>query len=183
MNKGLLKIASTLLFAMVCTIVYAQTSGSCGDNATWSYESTTLTISGTGAMDDYAYGEAPWNAYSLVIEKGITSIGNNAFAGCEKLNSVQYPSSGFTSIGDYAFSGCKVKNVTLPQTLTELGEGAFAGCQTRNVSIPGSLKKIGDYAFNSCQLEGFGIYEGVEEIGEGAFDDAFNNETNMRGCS
>lgn len=182
MNKGLLKIASTLLFAMVCTTVYAQTSGSCGDNATWSYESTTLTISGTGAMDDYAYGEAPWNAYaeemtSLVIESGITSVGNNAFAGCEKLNSVQYPATGFTSIGDYAFSGCKVKYVTLPKTLTTLGEGAFSGCQTRSASIPGSVKKIGDYAFNGCKLEGIGIYEGVEEIGEGAFDDAFNNES------
>ena len=103
-------LISTSLLLSVCFSVNAQeTSGSCGENATWTYESTTLTISGTGEMYDYAYGEAPWNAYaetmtSLVIEDGITSIGNNAFAGCEKLNSVQYPASGFTSIGDYAFS-------------------------------------------------------------------------------
>jgi hypothetical protein len=133
-------------------------------------------------MADYAYGEAPWNAYaaemtSLVIEDGITSIGSNAFVECEKLNSVQYPSTGFTSIGNYAFSGCKVKYVTLPNTLTTLGEGAFSGCQTEGASIPGSVKKIGDYAFNGCKLEGVSIYEGVEEIGEGAFDDAFNNES------
>ncbi len=98
MKKGLLKIASTFFLTMVCTSINAQeTNGSCGDNATWSYEGTTLTISGTGAIADYEYGEAPWIDYaeeitSLVIEKGITSIGNNAFAGCEKLNSVQYPS-------------------------------------------------------------------------------------------
>ena len=177
MKKGLLKFACTSLIAMLCMSVNAQdTSGSCGDNATWSYESTTLTISGTGAMDDYAYGEAPWNAYaetmtSLVIGEGITSIGNNAFAGFEKLNSVQYPASGFTSIGDYAFSGAKVKQPNLPRTLTHLGTGAFAGSQARGVSIPASLKKISDYAFEGCaNLDGVSIFEGVEEIGESAFD-------------
>lgn len=182
MKKGLLKLAFALFCAALCENIYAQTSGSCGENATWSYEGTTITISGIGEMADYTYGEAPWKSYaaditSLVIESGITSVGNNAFAGCEKLNSVQYPSTGFTSIGNYAFSGCKVKYVTLPNTLTTLGEGAFSGCQTKSVSIPGSLKKIGDYAFNGCKLEGVGIYEGVEEIGEGAFDDAFDNES------
>ena len=182
MKTKLTKLLFALFAVMVGTSVNAQTSGDCGDNATWSYESTTLTISGTGAMYDYAYGEAPWNAYageitSLVIESGITSVGNNAFAGCEKLNSVQYPSTGFTSIGDYAFSGCKLKYVTLPHTLTTLGEGAFSSCQTKSASIPGNVKKIGDYAFNDSKLESVAIFEGVEEIGEGAFDDAFNNES------
>ena len=170
-------LISTSLLLSVCFSVNAQeTSGSCGENATWTYESTTLTVSGTGEMYDYAYGEAPWNAYaetmtSLVIEEGITSIGNNAFAGFEKLNSVQYPASGFTSIGDYAFSGAKVKYPNLPRTLTNLGTGAFAGSQAKGVSIPASLKKIGDFAFESCaNLESVGIFEGVEEIGESAFD-------------
>lgn len=171
-------LISTSLLLYVCFSVNAQeTSGSCGTNATWSYESTTLTISGTGAMADYAYGEAPWftdyagTMTSLVISDGITSIGNNAFAGCEKLNSVQYPDSGFTSIGDYAFSGAKVKQPNLPRTLTHLGTGAFAGSQAKGVSIPASLKKIGDFAFESCaNLESVGIFEGVEEIGESAFD-------------
>ena len=110
MKKKLLRFLCTALMTVVCMSVNAQaTSGSCGDNATWSYESTTLTISGTGEMYDYTIEDyqttAPWKAYaetmtSLVIEDGITSIGNNAFAGCEKLNSVTYPASGFTSIGD-----------------------------------------------------------------------------------
>ncbi|MBO4498641.1 MAG: leucine-rich repeat domain-containing protein [Bacteroidaceae bacterium] len=177
MKKRLLQFLSTFLLVSVCCSVNAQeTSGSCGTNATWSYEGTTLTISGTGAVADYDYGETPWNAYaetmtSLVIEEGITSIGNNAFAGCEQLNSVQYPSSGFTSIGDYAFNSAKVKYITLPLTLTHLGTGAFAGSQVRSVAIPASLKKISDYAFEGCvSLESVGIFEGVEEIGESAFD-------------
>ncbi|MBR5934528.1 MAG: leucine-rich repeat domain-containing protein [Bacteroidaceae bacterium] len=178
MKKRLLPFFSTSLLISMCFSVNAQeTSGTCGTNATWSYEGTTLTITGTGAMADYDYGEAPWFAdysetmTSLVIEKGITSIGNNAFAGCEKLNSVQYPDSGFISIGDYAFSGAKVKNPNLPRTLTHLGTGAFAGSQAKYVSIPASLKKISDYAFEGCNnLESVGIFEGVEEIGESAFD-------------
>ncbi len=176
MKKRLLRFLCTALMAVVCMSVNAQASGSCGANATWSYESTTLTISGTGEMYDYAYGEAPWNAYaetmtSLIIEEGITSIGNNAFAGCEKLNSITYPASGFTSIGDYAFSGAKVKQPNLPRTLTHLGTGAFASSQAKGVSIPASLKKVGDYAFEGCaNLESVGIFEGVEEIGESAFD-------------
>ncbi|MBQ7495813.1 MAG: leucine-rich repeat domain-containing protein, partial [Bacteroidaceae bacterium] len=177
MKTILQRLMCMVIAAMACMSVNAQaTSGSCGDNATWSYESTTLTISGTGEMADYEYGETPWKDYaetmtSLVIEEGITSIGANAFAGCEKLNSVNYPSTGFTSIGDYAFSGAKVKNVNLPRTLTHLGTGAFSSCQTKGVAIPASLKKIGDYAFESCaNLEGVSIYEGVEEIGESAFD-------------
>lgn len=178
MKTKLTKLLFALFAVMVGTSMNAQaTSGSCGTNAAWSYEGTTLTISGTGAMDDYTYGEAPWYAdyastmTSLVIEDGITSIGNNAFAGCEKLNSVTYPASGFTSIGDYAFSGAKVKQPNLPRTLTHLGTGAFAGSQAKGVSIPASLKKIPDYAFEGCaNLEGVGIFEGVEEIGESAFD-------------
>ncbi len=177
MRTTLTKLMFALFAVMVGTSMNAQTSGSCGDNATWSYESTTLTISGTGEMYDYAYGEAPWYAdyastmTSLVIEDGITSIGNNAFAGCEKLNSITYPASGFTSIGDYAFSGAKVKQPNLPKTLTYLGTGAFAGSQARGVQIPASLKKIPDYAFEGCaNLDGVSIFEGVEEIGESAFD-------------
>ena len=59
MRKKLLRFLCTALMTVVCMSVNAQaTSGSCGANATWSYESTTLTISGTGEMNDYAYGEA-----------------------------------------------------------------------------------------------------------------------------
>ena len=178
MKKRLLNYLGTFFLLSMCFSVNAQeTSGTCGTNATWSYEGTTLTITGTGAMADYDYGEAPWFAdyaetmTSLVIEKGITSIGNNAFAGCEKLNSVSYPSTGFTSIGDYAFSGAKVKNPNLPRTLTHLGVGAYSCSQAKYVSIPASLKKISDFAFEGCNnLESVGIFEGVEEIGESAFD-------------
>ena len=63
-------------------------SGTCGENLTWEYDSEnqTLTICGTGDMYDYQEGETPWNVLkdktkisNIVIEKGVTGIGNNAF--------------------------------------------------------------------------------------------------------
>ena len=98
-------------------------SGSCGDKLTWSLsDDGTLTISGKGAMDNYKfdgydylansyyYTDAPWDTYryhikSVVIENGVTSIGDRAFYGCVNLSNVTIPSS-VTSIGEYAFYDC-----------------------------------------------------------------------------
>ena len=89
-------------------------NGSCGTNLTWSLntEDSTLTISGTGAMPDYFNDDipSPWAQYSsiikyLILEEGLSSIGNYAFKDNNNLISVTIPSS-VTSIGDYAFSGC-----------------------------------------------------------------------------
>ena len=78
-----------LLLLLVCSwtavCVFAQ-SGTCGANLTWNFDSSTgtLTISGTGAMRDYSYSSAPWysqrsNIKILVIQAGITTLGNYAF--------------------------------------------------------------------------------------------------------
>ena len=163
---------------MLCASVHAQaTSGSCGANATWEYEGTTLTISGTGEMADYNYGETPWKDYATTlkyvdIDLGITSVGNNAFADFDALTSVTFPPEGFVRIGEYAFSGCtSLKYPSLPKALTSLGTGAFSGSGIKGINIPRGVKRIGDYAFEGCfNLEGVSIYDGVEEIGDYAFD-------------
>ena len=164
--------------ALFCTSVNAQaTSGSCGTNATWEYDSGTLTISGTGEMDDFEYGETPWKDYAealkyVDIDSGITSVGNNAFAGFAALKSVTFPAENFVRIGEYAFSGCaSLKYPSLPKALTSLGTGAFSGSGIRGINIPRGVKRIGDYAFEGCfNLEGVSIFDGVEEIGDYAFD-------------
>ena len=85
--------------------------GTCGDNLTWVLtDDGTLTISGTGAMDDYDFGGAPWYAYGeqvavVVIEDGVTSIGDNAFVALRNFTSITIPAS-VTSIGDIAFFLC-----------------------------------------------------------------------------
>lgn len=74
--------------------------GICGDNLTWKFDSNgTLSISGTGGMTDYSLSsDVPWyNLYTLiktvVIEKGVTRIGNYAFNGCSNLTDLYYNSS------------------------------------------------------------------------------------------
>ena len=86
-------------------------SGTCGENLTWKYDSEgTLTISGTGEMPDYD-GNAPWSnytyasIYSIIVEDGVTSIGESAFCVCRQLQTVTIPES-MMKIGKYAFDAC-----------------------------------------------------------------------------
>ena len=82
--------------------------GNCGENATWVLADSVLTIGGTGAIYDYtASSSAPWYEYkngikSVVIEDGVTKIGNYAFYNCAYITNVTISNS-VTIIGDYAF--------------------------------------------------------------------------------
>ena len=112
-------------------------SGTCGENVKWTLtKDGTLTISGTGAMVDYPYStSAPWRSFrsqvkTVVIENGVTSIGNNAFYNCSSLTSVTIPSS-VTSIGNNAFYDCtSLTSVTIPGSVTSIGDRAFYGCSS-----------------------------------------------------
>ena len=83
------------------------------DNLTWTLTADgTLTISGTGKMKNYNYSDNQSPLYinssvkKVVIEDGVTSIGNSAFAYCRGLISITIPDS-VTSIGDSSFSNCE----------------------------------------------------------------------------
>ncbi|GHT67718.1 hypothetical protein FACS189452_05980 [Bacteroidia bacterium] len=111
-----------------------ETSGSCGTNATWSYNTSTkvLTISGTGAMTNYSGGNAPWDSYSTQITSvsitGVTSIGINAFFLYSGLTSVSIGNS-VTSIGSGAFQDCSgLTSINIPNSVTSIGNYAFYGC-------------------------------------------------------
>jgi len=89
----------------VCGLV----GGTCGTDVKWVLDEITgtLTISGTGKMKDYDMDPVPWIRYSssiknVVIEPGVTRIGDYAFRPCENLTEVTISSS-VTSIGDYIF--------------------------------------------------------------------------------
>ena len=102
----------TLFLALAASVgtLFAQ-SGTCGDNLTWNLSDGTLTITGTGSMKNYnSSSYAPWYSYitsikTVIIEDGVTSIGERAFYNCSSLASVTIGES-VTSIGDYAFKGC-----------------------------------------------------------------------------
>ncbi len=137
----------------------ADDSGSCGTNVTWTYNSTTktLTIQGSGVMRDYDFGkDTPWYSYStsiktVIIEEGVTSIGNYAFETCSGLTSVTIGNS-VTSIGRDAFSCCwGITSVTIPNSVTSIGNGAFQNCTgLTSVIIGNSVTSIRDFAFSGC---------------------------------
>ena len=89
------------------TATWTQTES---DNLVWTlYDNGTLTISGSGAMKGYSFDDSPAyyneNIIKVVIQDGVTSIGEYAFWKCSSLTSIEIPES-VTSIGESAFTGC-----------------------------------------------------------------------------
>ena len=147
-------------------------------NLTWKlYEDGTLNISGTGAMKDYNDDDDPSPVYQnsnvkkVVIEKGVTSIGNYAFSGCLGLKSITIP-DGITSIGDHAFDSCiNLRSITLPDSITSIGMWAFYNCwNVSSIIIPDGVTSIEDFTFNSCiSLTSITIPNSVTNIKSSAF--------------
>ena len=102
-------------------------------NLTWKLDADgTLTISGKGAMKDYDIenNESPvfknLNVKKIVIEDGVTNIGNCAFDCCTGLTSITIPDS-VTSIGNDALQGCtNLTSITIPDSVTSIGAHAFS---------------------------------------------------------
>ena len=104
-------------------------------------------------------------------EYPVTSIGNWAFYGCDKLTSITIPTS-VTSIGEWAFSGCyNLTSITIPNSVTSIGEYAFYLCNNlTSVTIPKSVTSIGKEAFERCDnLTSIKIPKSVTSIGASAF--------------
>ena len=135
-------ICTALILSIIPTAVFAagETSGKCGDNLTWSYNTVTatLTISGTGGMYNYhePYSDnyiPPWYNYrrdvkNVVIGSNVTSIDNYVFSHCTSLISVTIPDS-ITSIGEYVFYYCtSLTSVNIPDSVTTIDENAFRYC-------------------------------------------------------
>ena len=157
-------------------------SGSCGKNATWElYKDGTLYIKGTGAMQDYNwnYNEttkivttgAPWHdshsasVKKLVVEDGITSIGNDAFSDCESLVSAEL-AEGITSIGDGAFTGCyDLEKINIPNSVTSIGYDAFDSCWAlTSLELPSGLSKLESSAVSFTAFKELTVPHGVKVV-------------------
>ena len=174
----LLSIVSVVDFS---AFAYVKT-GKCGTNVTYSLDTETgvLTISGTGYMKDYSGKNSPFyynsSVKSVIIENGVTSIGNQAFYGCASLTSITIPDS-VTSIGEYAFYGCtSLASITIPNSVTSICYSAFSGCTSlTSVTIPDSVTSIGHSAFYNCTgLTSVTIPNSVTSIGQEAFFNCSN---------
>lgn len=163
------------------------TGGAAGDGSgvTWQLtENTddpstyTLTIRGSGAMEDYLIsGHQPWRSFrdqitSVVVSPGVTSIGNLAFTRFSKLIHVDIADS-VVSIGEQAFSDCsRLTDITVPQSVTYIGVKAFDSC-TNLSSITlstNNITSIRPHTFSGCsELSSIVIPDGVTSIQSGAF--------------
>lgn len=137
---------------------------------------------------------------SMLQERPVTEIAEEAFCNCTKLETVTIPES-VETIGREAFYNCtSLKNVNLPDNLTEicalafenctslenivLGEKitdietrAFQGCSSlRSINIPKSLTYLSQGIFAGCtNLQDMTILPTVTEITEGSFDGEYEN--------
>lgn len=158
----------SMLFSILPVSAFAEenstvTSGSCGENSTWQFDSATgtLTITGNGDMDDYLLEERPWedhiqNIEKIVIEDGVTSVGSSAFDNATELKNVSLAST-VKSINHGAFSSCRqLKEITIPESVTTIESGAFAITGLTSITIPAitELKYLEDsgagYTFYAC---------------------------------
>jgi len=184
-----------MVLTMVPVTARAATSGTHGTDITWSLDGTVLTFSGTGAMTaNPISGNSEWRSVTSVkIESGITTVGPYAFAGCDKLVSVEIPGTvtrilynafenctsltsvtiptGVASIEEYAFYNCAgLTSVAIPDTVTSIGVNAFGNC-TSLKSLTTSASKIGTSAFSGCTaLERAVLKAPLQDCGTGVFD-------------
>jgi len=186
---SLLLVFALLLPCMGLKAEAKTTSGTCGTNVKWSFDSSTgtLTISGKGPMDDYRNSDtlstSPWHKKgfiddikNVVIEPGVTSIGALAFY-CGDVESVTIPST-VKKINAYAFYGCCLKGLKLPDGLKTIGSAAFGnGNSMKTVKIPGSVTTINVYAFGGTKLNSVILEEGVTTIERNAFKECYELTT------
>ena len=119
----------------------------------------------------------PWHSQQyqikkVVIENGVTNIGNWSFYGCTGLTSITIPNS-VTSIGYAAFWGCSaLTSVAISNSVTSIGGEAFHDCSAlTSINIPNSVTSIGYYAFSGCKSLTFvNIPNSITSIKESTFE-------------
>ena len=156
------------------TIHFVKYAGYCGNNITYTFDGSTLILTGTGDMcefemewDEYVY--SPWEDWApeiehIVIGDGITSISDDAFHRCgTKLQTVTFGSD-VKKIGAYAFYWCKsLTEIIFPDGLTVIGKYAFYNSTSiKSIVLPDSIEEIGYCAFGDCTGITDVHYQGTE---------------------
>lgn len=163
------KTYSYRLMALLLTLVlltvpslfaYAEerTSGTCGTNLSWTLDAGTLTISGSGPMENYPESKmAPWYDYRdqitrVILPDGLTTIGDLAFYQCTNLSTIKIPDSVIT-IGKFAFMECiNLKFISMSLGVKEIQRSAFERCESlTSIRLPESLITIAYRAFYRCK--------------------------------
>lgn len=178
------------------------TTVQCGENAYLTYDSynKTVTISGTGTMYNRRIDYAPTLFYEdvqkVVIEEGITEVGNDAFSGCGELWRITF-SNTVLSLNGSSFKSCySLESVSFPSSLKYLRDGAFEDCsilknvkfdsetvycevgyatfrdciKLKNVELTDNVNLCGGYCFQNCKsLEKIVLPSATTKIGTACF--------------
>lgn len=131
--------------------------GNCGRTISWTLSTDgLLTLTGSGMTYDYSSNKnAPWFEYrdsitSVVIEDGITTLGNQLFRGCKTVNSISLPSS-VTALKNNVFINCSgLRSISIPSSVTTIGSYCFHGTSLETVNYDGTSEawstiQIGSY--------------------------------------
>ncbi|HCQ55189.1 MAG TPA: hypothetical protein DIU30_02445 [Clostridiales bacterium] len=88
---------------------------------------------------------------SIKIPNTVTTIGKRAFYGCTNLTSIEIPDS-VTYIGDYCFWNCnRLQKIKLSKKIQTINQGLLEGCSSlTEIEIPEGVESIGYAAFRSC---------------------------------
>ncbi len=167
------------LTVLAASVVASGKFGASGSNLTWSLDSDgVLTVSGSGAMEDFAsVSKVPWYSKStkiktVVIESGVTNIGKDAFYGISSLVNATI-SDTVTSIGNRAFSNSGLTNFEFSDAgnLKTIGNSAFNSTQIKNMVIPDGVTTLGSYIFGYGPIKSVTIPASVTSVGNYFFEE------------
>ncbi len=154
------------LFTYSPQTVKASMNGTCGPNLTWTLDDDgVLTVRGTGEMDDYEVvnpndlytanrTNSPFMDFigdieSIIIEEGVTSVGNGAFVYCGN-DTIEIAGS-VTTIGKEAFLFSRAQKLVLHEGIKKIDTNAFNQCkELRSIILPHSLTSLGYSVFLGC---------------------------------
>lgn len=176
-------LLTVLLVASCIPAAHAvETSGTCGEGLQWQFADGVLTVTGSGAMEDYTEADpAPWyplrgSIIGLSLPDGLTRVGNYAFAECAYLEAVRLPDT-VTEVGKNGFFACEnLRFVTLSSKLERIEESGFERCvKLQWLELPHGLKSIGYQAFWRCEsLLNIVVPETVTDLGMAVFAYCFS---------
>ncbi len=173
--KFVKKIVSVLTMCGLAIAVIPFSSIPADAAILYSLNDGVLTIKSQGAIEKDG-SKTPWydesdQITSLVLQEGVTEIGDSLFSNLTALESINFPST-LTTIGTNSFRGCSsLKSIELPSSLDSIGIGAFGNCtQLQSVTLSQGLESIGSWAFSYCsELLEIQLPETLTELGSAAF--------------
>ncbi len=196
--KKMLGISTIICISVIilCSLTASAASGQCGRNVYWDLTDGTLTISGNGAMYDYDTAQEVWlKAERIIVEEGVTSIGDWAFVSCVYATDISLPST-LTSISAAAFPLAELREngywngdmlyidnhliygrtdknteVEIIEGTLTIADGAFGwDSALEKVTIPEGVLYIGEWAFQGCSaLKEVHIGKSIYKIASDAF--------------